>query len=118
MSGCMFACRPGAEDSVEHYANCSVLADLSARALCIRRQPSPQARLAAFLLLEAQNDAMNDDTLIHAALRTAAAYRVHDLVRHGRVRQGTGAREAWRQSLRELVRGSQRAAAALDRVWT
>ena len=114
-AGCIFGCRPGAEDAIEHYAHCRVVTDLAERNLGLPREATPQARLAAFLLLDTRGqDNLRDET-VAGALRTAAVYRVHGLVRHGRVHPGANAQDAWKQSLRELARGSRAAAAVLDR---
>ena len=99
----------------EHYAQCRTVADLALRSLGLTREDSSATRLASFLLLYDRGLRGQREGAIAAALRAAAAYRIHGLARHGRVRTGVAAQEAWRQSLRELARGSRAAAALLDK---
>ena len=83
--------------------------------LNLRRRSTPEERLADFLGLCCDVD-MTDDLIILHGLRLYAAYRAHNLCRHGQCRIGAAALEAYRQALREAVRGHRRAAKAYDLV--
>ena len=72
--------------------------------------------LADFLLLDPRPVRDPAGTLVRRALRTAAVYLTHGMVRHGRVRAGPAAVEALSQVLRDLARGHPRAAGVLDAV--
>ena len=100
-------------DSVQHYARCPRLRGWAARALRLTA-PLEADRLGDFLLLTPRPRADAAGDLPRRALRTAAAYRVHCLVRHGRVARGPAACEALSQAARDLVRGHSLAGAALD----
>ena len=114
LAGCAFGCVGcGAEDSIEHYASCQAVSQFAARDLALERQQSPAARLAAFLVLDVPSPCQDKVALTRRALLTAVVYRTHCLVRHGAVPPGAAAREALRQSLRELVRGHAAAERAL-----
>ena len=100
------------QDAIEHYARYPLLREWAARVLHL--QPPPVAdRLGDFLLLTPRPVADAAGTLARRALRAAAAYRVHALVRHGRVARGPAAREALGQAARGLVREHALAGAAL-----
>ena len=90
---------------MEHYAFCPLLAATVEPEMGLRRPPTAPAALVDFLALDPPAVRANGPILIRKAIRIAAAYRAHVLVTHGRVRPGPAAREALRQSLREVVRG-------------
>ena len=110
---CMLGCHGEDHDSVEHYARCPLLRGWASRALRLAAPPV-EARLGDFLLLTPRPRADAGGELPRRALRTAAAYRVHCLVRHGRVARGPAACEALSQVARDMVRGHALAGAALD----
>ena len=100
---CVFECAADAQDSIEHYAYCRVLADLSLRELGLQRPANPQQRLPDFLgLLDA---APGVEVQTRRAIRIAATYRIHCLACHSHLPTGRPAREAFRQACREVVRG-------------
>ena len=114
--GCIYCCGQAAADSIEHYANCSILAQFAMVRLNLARPPAGTARLAQFLLLSPGLDEIPRETFIRRALLTAACYSVHNLVRYAKVQRGAAAVEALGQILRELVRGHRTAGRALDEV--
>ena len=71
--------------------------------------------MACFLLLDMGPNSIDADPLLLArkALRTAAVYKVHCMVRHGAIPAGAAAQEALQQAVRELVRGHAAANRAL-----
>ena len=76
----------------------------------------PASRRVAFFLLE-PGLAMDPDAALRAALRTAAAYRTHNLVRcRGPTAPGL-ARDMLAQSLVELARGDGRATRLVEAAW-
>ena len=109
----MLGCDGEGYDSVEHYARCPRLRRWAAQVLRLVA-PVVEERLGEFLLLTPRPRADAAGDLPRRALRTAAAYRVHCLVRHGRVARGPAACEALSQAARDLVRGHSLAGAALD----
>ena len=111
---CIF-CGPSAPDAIEHYAACPAVWRFAAASLGLRRPDTRAACLSCFLLLGTSSPAIDaaPDVFLRKALRPAAVYRVHYLVRHGAVGTGETAREALRQSVRELVRGHAAAQRAL-----
>ena len=111
---CVFGCPRGA-DSVEHYARCPLIAAWALRDLALQR-PELEAALGEFLLLTPPPRRDAAGGLPRRAIRTAAVYRVHCLVRHGAVPGGVAACEALRQAARDLVRGHVAAGHALDAV--
>ena len=105
LPGCLFACAEGAEDSIEHYAVCGVLAERMHQLLRLPRPP-PEHRLADFLGVV--NLPGGPDAAVLRAVRLAAVYRLHCQACHGRLPTGRPAREALAQACREVVRGSRR----------
>ena len=100
---CIYGC--SADDSIEHYAFCPVIAATVGPELGLGRPGTAPAALLDFLALEPPATRINGAVLVKKAVRMAAAYRTHILVTHGAVRPGAAAREALFQSLREVVRG-------------
>ena len=109
---CIFACTAVAPDSIEHYATCPRVLDLGRR-LGITT-PNVHDRMANFLALDVADPAKHLEDLVRKAVRTAAVYRVHGLVRHGFVNRGAAAAEALAQSAREVTQGHARAQRATD----
>ena len=114
LNQCVF-CGPGAADSIEHYATCPCVWNFARSRLGLARPATAADCLSCFLILDVppRTAETAEELLVRKALRTAAADRVHCLVRHGRVLPGEAAREALPQSVRELVRGHARASLAL-----
>ena len=102
---CIFGCRAEAQDSIEHCAHCSVVAMFARRTLGLAPAPSAARRLEHFLGLDLPDAVRDRDAALRRALRTAAVYRAHCLVRHGRLTRGAEAAEALPQCVRELTRG-------------
>ena len=109
--GRIFGC-PRAPDEIEHYATCRAVAAFALCRLRLVAAPVGAPRLRDFFLLDTLPDGPLQDTTILRAVRTAAVYRTHTLVRHGCVPRGAAAAEALHQCARELVRGHQRAGRA------
>lgn len=116
---CVFGCSPTAEDAIEHYANCPVVADFAARRLRIPLAATPQDRLRDFLILDHANPANVPVLVTKKAIRTAAVYRTHCLVRlrHGKVQQGHEAGNALQQSAKEMARGHTGVTALLSNIY-
>ena len=114
LAGCMFRCSDEAPDSIEHYASCPRLHEVTGRRLGLPRAASPDARLAAFLGLDFRADS-DPARAVCVAVRATAAYRTHCLCRHGQISRGPAAMEALDQSCREAVRGHSRAECIYDR---
>ena len=110
---CIFGC-PHAADAIEHYACCPVVRGWGAGALRLPPLVDLAGAVPEFLLLAPAPVRDPGGLLIRRALRTAAVYLTHGMVRHGRVQAGAAAGEALQQVCRDLVRGHRRAAAALD----
>ena len=72
----------------------------------------PRTRLQDFLMLLPPPVSLGD--LLRYALRLAAVYKVHCLVRHGHLPQGQPACEALRQAAWEACRGFPETARALQ----
>ena len=106
LNRCVF-CGPRAADSIEHYATCPCIWAFARSRLGLARPATTAECLSCFLILDVPPRSAETaaELLARKALRTAAAYRVHCMVRHGRVLPGEAAREALQQSVRELVRG-------------
>ena len=113
--GCIFSC-PWAPDEIEHYATCPAVTAFAQRCLRLVAAPAGAPRMRDFLLLDSLPDGPLQDATILRAIRTAAVYRTHTLVRHGSVPRGAAAAEALQQCARELVRGHRRSGRALDSV--
>ena len=104
-SACIFECLPGRPDSIEHYAVCPAVAAFGMNRLGLRPVAEHRHRLLQFLALDIPNAAADREGALKRAIRTAAVYRTHCLVRHGLVQRGAAAIEALPQSARELARG-------------
>ena len=109
---CILGC-PRGDDSLEHYGRCPLVAAWALRDLGLR-PPAAADAMGDFLLLTPRPCRDAEGRLPRRALRLAATYRVHCLVRHGTVPTGPAAVEALRQASRDLVRGHVVAGAALD----
>ena len=111
---CAF-CGPGAQDAIQHYASCPHVWRFAQSRLGIQRPASRGECLACFLLLDMGPNSIDADPslLARKALRTAAVYKVHCMVRHGAIPAGAAAQEALQQAVRELVRGHAAANRAL-----
>ncbi|CAK0830171.1 unnamed protein product, partial [Prorocentrum cordatum] len=100
LAGCMFRCSDEAPDSIEHYATCPRLHEVTGRRLGLPRVALPGARLSSFLGLDFRANS-DPARAVCVAVRATAAYRTHCQCRHGQVSRGPAAMEALDQSCRE-----------------
>ena len=112
-SPCLFCCGQG-EDSIAHYARCTVVARLMSTKLELVRQPA-ESQLAGFLLLEPCWRPGRESLLSRRALGVYATFLASNKVRKG---QAQNAEEVWMQYLKEGAASSQKLAAFLHEVWT
>ena len=114
--GCVWGCATEDGDSLEHYAVCPRLQDFGARFLRLPREWELRQRRLHFFVLDSRFQE-SDGMLLRAALRTAAAYKVHNAVRCGTALPPVAAAAALDQAARELVTGHARATNILDSTW-
>ena len=101
-ANCCFGCA-GAEDSVEHYATCPLVAAVAASQLGLPRPGAPAAQLASFLLLEPPPSPGTATELRRRALLTASVYLTHCWWRHHPGHIPFACQNALRLILRQLL---------------
>jgi len=112
---CCFGC--ACPDSIEHYANCSVISEFARTKLRIRREDSIPDRMANFLILNHASPSRNQDAIVKQALRTAVIYRAHNHWRHHSTANAQTMRQSLPQHLKELIRGHPRAINFVENIW-
>ena len=113
-----FFCQQQDLGSVEHASVCRVWAEFGRDHLRLPYSASPEARRMQFLLLEPAS-VLDDRHLVLAAVRVAAAYRVHCILRR-RAQGGFDrafVRQALEQAAREAVQGHHGASSCYDLRW-
>ncbi|CAK0852039.1 unnamed protein product [Prorocentrum cordatum] len=95
-SRCLFGCGCG-QDSIQHYAFCSVLADLARRKLGLEI-PEPRTRLDEFLMLEPRFTVDQSSWFARCALLIYATFKATNAARDG---QGMDTSDAWQQAFKE-----------------
>ena len=113
--GCLFNC-PRGEDSIEHYAFCSVFHNLCKMALGLERPPATHclgdfAGVLPYVLSlpEHAREGGNAKATVAAlrAIGVYALYRTHNALRHGM--RGADGTNTFRGFVREAVRGHDQA---------
>ena len=83
-----------------------------------RQLPTHYDKIVLATMMDVAESAAQRTLVVRRAIRIAAVYRTHCLVRYGAVPKDTAAVEALRQSARELVRGHPGASRVLSRTLT
>ena len=117
-SRCMMGCpAEGAEDSIEHYASCRVIADTAHRWLHLGRDDSMQTRLEVFM---GMNSHENLEDKARRQVLTAAAYKLHNNWRHNPKLNNKNTAEmqqALGLMIQEVVAGHSEATTVVDTAW-
>ena len=106
-----------AEDSIEHYASCRVIADSAHRWLHLQRSDSMQTRLEVFV---GMNSHENLEDKARRQILTAAAYKLHNNWRHNPKLTDKNAEEmqqALGLMIQEVVAGQPEATKLVDTAW-
>ncbi len=111
---CLFGCAGRwKEDSIEHYAHCSIVLDFARRALQIDAACGTQ-RLGHFVTLGLNADKVQEDDLVRRALLLYAVYRATNLLRHIPMQSLDSVNDMLLQFAKEGVRGHGSSTAILD----
>ena len=102
------------EDSIEHYACCSVATGFARNFLRIRPVHFHVGHLVALGLTD--KGCSEEDILMHA-LWAYALYKAHNLLRYNPLAPGEDPTEILKQFAREGVRGNSFAITCLDGRW-
>ena len=110
---CLFGCRFG-DDSIVHYASCSVLSNLMWRKLKLDRLPV-QDQLAGFLLLEPSWKEGREEVVARRALGVYATFMACNKVRNG---LALCTSDVWLQCMKEGAASSKKLSVILNQLWT
>ena len=105
---CYMGCQE--EDSLQHYANCTVIAGVAARQFGLHRAGTPATRLQRFLLVDKFE---NKEELIKQARWTGTVFAWHNLCRRTAALNAVTARTvALKHCLRDTLAGSNTASSS------
>ena len=110
---CLFGCGFG-EDSIVHYASCSVLSNLMWRKLKLDRLPI-ENQLAGFLLLEPYWKEGREEEVSRRALGVYATFMACNIVRNG---GALCTADVWLQCMKEGAASSKKLSVILNQLWT
>ena len=114
--GCIWGCQADDGDALEHYAACPKLQQFGWDTLRIPWAVDLPTRRAEFFLLT-PGLAEDPEQALRLALRTAAAYRTHNLIRTTVGNNPAMAQSILRQSLIEISRADTRCSKMVETAW-